>query len=77
MSTVFVCIYEHKYGTDTTVYASLAGAESYRKQIAVESWENMFDAPKPADNEIADAYWQRMSESGREWFGINETEVLP
>lgn len=74
---VFVATYEHKHGRDTSVYATAARAESWRRNIAANSWHEVMDGAPPEDPaEAADAYFARGNEIGDEFFNVEECEVM-
>ena len=74
--TLWVAVYEHKYGMDTHAFTTHAEAEGMRRRIADWFWEaEMGDLPKPEDpDELAEAYFNEMSSHG-EFFTIHETTL--
>ncbi len=38
MTTVFVAIYEHRHGTDVGVFATEAGAQTWKDELTREYW---------------------------------------
>jgi hypothetical protein len=73
---VTVAVYSHKHGEDIRVFASEAGAEEWRQQIAVEYWDDLFDEPMSADlDEAADQYFDHCRDAGLEFFSTQSAEV--
>lgn len=73
--TVFVGVYENKYGTDIRVFRTREGVEKWKDSIADENWENEFpDDPRP-DADIGEAYFDLMNDYGEEWFSLHEVVV--
>jgi hypothetical protein len=72
---IWLGVYEHRHGTDISVYATEAAAQAGREAVAHEMWENELpDEPMP-DTDVADAYFDLMAERG-EWFEIRVVPVL-
>jgi hypothetical protein len=73
---VFVATYEHRHGRDVCVFRTEAGVETWRTSIAKEYWAEESDDEAPADDVIADAYFDKMSEREREWFTVETAVVI-
>ena len=74
---VYVARYDHRHGSDTGVFKSAIGAESYRQSIAQQWWESKMSAPMPESeppNIIADLYFDAMAERD-EWFSVEELDL--
>jgi hypothetical protein len=75
---VFVATYEHRHGRDVCVFRTEAGVEAWRTSIAKEYWnEENDDETLPADDVIADAYFDLMEEREREWFTVETSGICP
>lgn len=73
MNQVVVALYEHEYGNDIGVFATLKGAEAWREEIARQYWGDCgFDEEVEFN---ADLYWDEMNTLGREWFSYKFYEV--
>jgi hypothetical protein len=73
---VWVVTIDHKHGTDSEVHASKASAEAALWGYCDEWWENEFHGvPRPSDDKLVEAYWNRMSERGEEWHTLEECEI--
>jgi hypothetical protein len=79
--TIWVAVYDHRFGQDIEAYGTEAEAELERQGIAGGNWDNEFntDVPKPDDpEELADAYFEMMGERGdghSESFTIEKKEI--
>ena len=72
-TTIYVAVYQHKYGTDTYVCASETEALDLRDYLARANWaEEMPDTPLPV-NAVGDAYFAALANRGRrnEYFEIH------
>jgi hypothetical protein len=75
---VFVATYDHKHGSDVSLYASAEAAEHARQDIAAQYWDQAgWKDPKPADpKELADRYFELCEQhGGGEWFSVIEREI--
>jgi len=73
---VFVAVYEHRHGTDVTVFATHDAAWALRQEIARDWWSDVFSAavPAPKDPEIAaDRYWEAVND---EYFNVFDRDVI-
>lgn len=76
---VWLTKYEHKHGTDLSVYATEALALAAKATIAAQWWEQeLVDEPYPEDPaEAAELYFEKMGERDNgEWFTIEEHDVI-
>jgi hypothetical protein len=72
----FAAIFEHKHGRTITIHATREQAEAVRQSVAAQFWQEEMKGEPPADTkELADAYFQYMSERGHEFFSIEECPV--
>jgi hypothetical protein len=69
----FVAVYEHRRGTDVSVFTSQDKAYGWRKSLASDYWEAEFDGPRPPDDEIGDAYFERISD---EYFSVHTCTLV-
>ena len=72
--TVWLGVYEHRHGVDIGAYATGEAAEAGREALAREQWEcELPDEPMP-ETDVADAYFELMSERG-EWFELRHVPI--
>lgn len=65
--TLWVLVYEHKYGLGVTAYTTEQAAQKALQGIAAEFWDDEMpeDLPRPEDPcEMADAYFEEMGQHG-------------
>lgn len=71
---IFVALYEHKFGSDTTAHQTMAGAQARKDAIGDEWWDTEFPGVTRPVTAIGDAYFDRID---GEFFNIEECEVQP
>lgn len=74
---VVVAIHEHAFGEDVRVFTTEAGAYKWKTEIAKDYWAEEFpDEPKPHDDEIGEAYFDEMHNTGSpEFFKVYQKMV--
>lgn len=73
---VWVLVIDHKHGTVVTAHSSRAALDDELHDYCAEFWEREFGPEeRPADSELVERYWERMSERGEEWHVVEECEV--
>ena len=70
---VVVAVYEHKHGVDVRAFQSEAGARTWRCEIAERWWDAEFDAERPTQWDIGQAYFESIE---GEYFTVHELEVV-
>ena len=66
--SVQVAIYDHPHGTDIRVSRDADQAMRWRTNLAREWWSHAYDDEPPPDDEIGEAYFERMRDHGEEFF---------
>lgn len=75
--SVWVLVFEHKYGMDVRTYTTRQAAEQFRQGLAADFWDTEMpeDLPRPEDPaDLADAYFDEMGSHG-EYATIHETPL--
>jgi hypothetical protein len=72
---VWTLAISHKHGIDTTVHASIEGARDWLMDWCKEWWMPEFGEQPLTTDELIDRYFEEMED--REWYELNETQVLP
>ncbi len=77
LKKVEVAIWDHRHGTEVSVFTDEAGVEAYRQQTAEENWDDEMDGQEmPKDpKEAADAYFDEMRDRGEEYFSHQSSEI--
>ena len=57
MTNVFVAIYEHRHGIDVNVFATEAGAQAWKDDLAREYWSDYCEGDPPSEG-AGDAYFE-------------------
>lgn len=74
--TVFVGVYEDRYGPVVRVFRTPTGVLNWKNSIADENWEKEFPDDSRPDVDIGDAYFELMGHyMGEEWFSTHEVDV--
>ena len=75
MTNVFVAIYEHRYGTDMNVFATEAGAQAWKDELAREYWSDYCEGDPPSEG-AGDAYFEAATRGvDGEFFSIDECPI--
>lgn len=70
---VAVAIYEHRHGTDVRVFARDEDALAWRRDIALEYYDQEIGGDRPeTDDEIETAYWDLIND---EYFNVESCPV--
>jgi hypothetical protein len=77
---VYVALYENSHwSSEIRVFATEAGARTWKAQIADENWSTQFShdrRPKPADrDEMANAYFHEHQDRGASSFTLEECDI--
>jgi hypothetical protein len=72
---VWVFIVDHSGGTEFSVHTSKAAADAANFAYCSQWWDKEFDGPRPPDDELVAAYWERQSERGDEWHVLDECDL--
>lgn len=75
MSSVIVCVWDHKSGTDIAAFATWKAAQAWKDHIGETWFEKEFPDEEKPKTDVGDRYFELMGDYGDEWFIMEECDV--